>query len=256
MPLEGREVSALHEAMLSRHKDDLVVGECKDGPTWTASHLRLDYWVLRRSWRNPAMIGYEVKSGRADWLRDDKWRGYLPLCNELWFVVEKKDAIQEGELPPEVGLLRLAGARLVTVRRAVWREITFPESLATYVLMCRTRIVNDVRTPERNRTDEWRAWLEEGNEARLVGRAASKKIRRVLDERVVAVEQENARLRTENERLSALKTVLDERGVAWNGWGKPELVADELVAPKWAREQVSAAHRALGWLLNGSQEAT
>jgi hypothetical protein len=247
-------VSALHEAMLSRHKDDLLVGECKDGPTWDASHLRLDYWVLRRSWRNPAMIGYEVKSGRADWLKDDKWRGYLPLCNELWFVAEKKDAIKEYELPPEVGLLRLAGSRLVTVRRAVWREIPFPESLATYVLMCRTRIVNDVRTPERNRKDEWKAWLEDRNESRLVGRAASKKIRRVLDERVGSVERENARLRSENERLSALKAALDERGIRWNGWGKPEQVVDELAAPTWARQQVSYAYKALGRLLNGDRE--
>ena len=70
----------------SRHSGDLVVAECKDGPTHYARHRRLDAWVMRKSWSKPALYGYEIKVSRQDFLKDDKWPDYLPMCNELYFV--------------------------------------------------------------------------------------------------------------------------------------------------------------------------
>jgi len=34
---------------------------------------------------NPACTGYDIKISRSDFLGDEKWTGYLPLCNLLYF---------------------------------------------------------------------------------------------------------------------------------------------------------------------------
>lgn len=237
----------VHAAILARHADDLIVGECKDGPTWGGSHLRLDYWVLRRSWTKPAMIGYEVKSGRADFLADKKWQGYLPLCNELWFIAEGKKAIQPEELPESVGLLRLAGSRLITVRKAVWREIACPESLLTYILMCRASVKTEYeRQPQ---TDRWRAWLAQKEEKREIGVAASRGLRELYARDVQKVQSENAELRSRIESADRLRSELEAAGVNWRSYMTARDVAEELNAPRWTRQQVEATHKELGKLL-------
>lgn len=48
--------------------------------------------------------GYEVKTSRADFISDKKWRDYLPFVNEFFFCAPP-GTITKDELPPEVGLL-------------------------------------------------------------------------------------------------------------------------------------------------------
>ena len=69
-----------------KHSKDIFVPECKDGPTHTADHLRMDAWVMKRSWVRPLSIGYEIKISRQDFLNDQKWHSYLNYCNEFYFV--------------------------------------------------------------------------------------------------------------------------------------------------------------------------
>ena len=60
------------DLLSTKHSKDLFIPECKDGPTWGASHLRLDAWALTRSWASPCSYGYEIKVSRSDWMQDDK----------------------------------------------------------------------------------------------------------------------------------------------------------------------------------------
>lgn len=70
----------------AKHSKDLLIPECKDGPTQSVSeHLRMDAWVMNRSWAHPCYTAYEIKVTRSDFLNDRKWRGYLPYCNEFFF---------------------------------------------------------------------------------------------------------------------------------------------------------------------------
>src|SRR3990167_9178859 len=48
--------------------------------------------------------GFEVKSSRADFTKDKKWRDYLPFVNEFFFCAPP-GVIGKDELPPDVGLL-------------------------------------------------------------------------------------------------------------------------------------------------------
>jgi hypothetical protein len=97
-------------AMLeTRHSNDVFVPECKDGPTQTRSHLRLDAWVLLKTWSPITTIGYEIKVDRGDWRRDDKLHQYMPLCH-LLYVVALKGVVPADELPAGRSA-RLGGSR-------------------------------------------------------------------------------------------------------------------------------------------------
>lgn len=245
-------------AIRSKHSNDLIVSECKDGPTQGASHRRLDYWVLRRSWSRPAMIGYECKSGRADFLSDKKWHEYLPLCNELWFIVHDKKSIQPEELPESVGLLRCAGRRLITVRRAVWRDIPIPEGLVTYVLMCRTAVKCDWQDrPDDDRAaraERWRDLLADKDECKIIGRAASRAIRERYEQSVERVARENTQLREDISRMESLKAALANKGIEWSRWLTADSVESEIKAKPWSVSQVKAARDVLDGLLKGVGE--
>jgi hypothetical protein len=240
---------SIHEAVMARHSKDLVVGECKDGPTWASNHRRLDYWVLRRSWSRPAMIGYEVKSGRRDFLGDQKWPDYLPLCNELWFIADPKHVLP-GELPEGVGHLRPAGGRLITVRRAAYREIDPPVALLLYVLICRAKVAAETPLSE---ADYWRVWLEKRTEEQEIGHRVSKALGEKYDRDVRAIRSRVEAQAKRADAADALIAALKARGIEWREWTTATEVEDSISVPKWSRAQVEAAHAQLGKLLNGTE---
>lgn len=241
-------------AVRARHAKDLVVPECKDGPTHYSNHLRLDYWVMRRSWAHPAYIGYEVKSSRADWLKDKKWPGYLPLCNELWFIAARPEAVRADELPESVGLLRLAGQRLVTVKKAAYREIEPPISLLTYVLMCRTEIDREGASDREPNVERWRAWLARKADSRDVGYNVSRALRERYRRDVEQVRSENERLRRSIDGADRLRSELAAAGIEMREWTTAREVEEHLRVKPWTRHRVESAHEALGKLLNGGDD--
>ena len=130
------------ELLKRRHSHDVVVPECKDGPTQSRKHYRFDLWVMRRSWSPLTMIGYELKTTRSDFLADEKWQRGLELCHQFFFVCPY-GLIKPEEVPYECGLIQVSKTwkRLRTVRRAPRREIEVPVDLLLYVLMARSYIV-------------------------------------------------------------------------------------------------------------------
>jgi DNA repair protein MmcB-like len=196
-----------------RHSQDVFVSECKTGSSWgTTGCPRLDAWAMRKSWAHPCALGYEVKVDRSDFLKDEKWRGYLGYCNEFYFVCPSK-LIEADELPEGVGLLWVAttGTRLYTKRRAAFREVEIPGDLFRYVLMCRTAITREVEPLDR--AEFWRRWLEEEDEKKRLGHRVSRSIRRLVEERIEKVEGENRRLGHRIEKLEGVKRALEEAGI-------------------------------------------
>lgn len=229
----------LMSLLAKRHADDLFVPECKDGPTQTGEHLRLDGWAMKRSWAHPCFDGYEVKVSRSDFRRDAKFTAYLPLCNRLW-VVCPSGLIEAQELPVEVGLLwapKTGGDRLVTKRKATYRNIETPESLLLYVLMCRAE-VPEVRRSSETRSDRaryWKDFVEGRTELRSIGNRAARKlrveIRSVLQERDLAVLAAEARrndAERELSRMSHLRQIAEEFGLLDRKnsiWGMRDAIA-------------------------------
>jgi hypothetical protein len=231
MPVD---VKSIVELLRSRHRDDVLVLECKDGPSQGTSHNRMDAWAMRRSWSKPCTWGYEIKVSRSDFQRDDKWHRYLGYCNEFYFVAPF-GLLKPSELPAEAGLLEasLNGRVLRRRKKASHRDVQIDECFWRYLLMCRTRIVDrDVVSKE----DYWREWLEKKVERREFGHRVSRGIRETVETQIESVKQKNRELREENEQLSDVRETLAELGFEkvpeyWGRRGALEAAIKRLADP-------------------------
>ena len=205
--------SALIALLATRHRDDVFVPECKDGPSQFHSHLRLDAWAMKRSWANPLTIGYEVKVSRSDFMGDDKWYGYLPYCNEFYFVCPP-GLIAVEELPESVGLIwsSSTGSRLYTKRKAPRREVDIPEPLYRYILMCRATVEGRERCRFETR-QYWEEWLATRADNREFGLGLRGKLRRLVDEKITKVAAENDALKRRNAEFDDIRRTLGRLGI-------------------------------------------
>lgn len=189
--------------LAAKHSGDVFVAECKDGPTHTRAHRRLDAWVLLKTWSPITTIGYEVKVSLADWRRDAKLHDYMSLCH-LLYVVAPKGVVPPEELPAGVGLLEPVGdERLQVKRKAARREIALPGELMVYVLMCRTKVTRErdgYAADPHWRTAQLRAWVEGKQDRQGLSSAVSRKIRQVF-------ERQQSELEAERRRHDALEAV-------------------------------------------------
>jgi len=206
----------------AKHAEDVVVPECKTGPSQCASMFRImDAWVMPKSWAHPDCTAYEIKVARNDFVNDRKWPQYLPYCNYFYFACPK-DVIRPEELPPEAGLYYACGSsgRLIIKKKAARREVEIPESLFRYILM-RVQV-----EPEHNgetAKDYWRDWLKNKDDDWRFGHRVGQGIRDEIEKRVSKVEKENHDLQ---ERINAYDQIRasikamgfteDERSSAWS----------------------------------------
>ena len=146
---------------------------------------------MKRSWSNSCIDGYEIKVSRSDFLKDEKWQGYLGLCNRFWFVCPAK-LIAAEELPQEVGLIWVAstGNSLFTKRKAIRRQVDIPDSLWRYIVMCRTKIAFTYPSSPEDNLPYFQKWLAEKKEGRWVGSRVAK----ALQKRVEAAEEKSGKL--------------------------------------------------------------
>ena len=167
------------DALLRRHSKDVCVPECKDGPSQMASsHLRMDLWVMPRSWTKPWVTVYEIKTSRRDFMQDEKWPGYLDCCHRFYFACPW-GLIEPGEVGPEAGLcwVTRTGSRVITKKKApTRREVEIPETVWRYILMCRARITREHMMDEN--LEYWRGWLQEKREKRDMGWRVGREIAR------------------------------------------------------------------------------
>jgi len=199
--------------LADKHSEDVFIPECKDGSTWFGSHFRLDAWVMNRSWTKLKFTGYEIKVSRSDFLKDDKHQEYMKLCNEFYFVTPKGICTVD-EIPPEAGLLEIAstGNRLFTRKKAMFRQIDFPASLFTYIVMFRTKIKNNYSD---GMTDlqRWQMWLADKIQNRDLGYSVSKRLKENYEQQVLKVKDENNQLRDKIKEYEDFKKLLTEIGI-------------------------------------------
>lgn len=177
-------------ALAGRHAHDIFVPACKDGPSGRGV-VQMDAWAMKKSWAHSTVSGYEIKMSRSDFMGDKKWHGYLPLCNQLWFVCPY-GLLQPEEMPGEVGLLWASrkGTRVYQKRKAAYREVQIPEGLFRYILMWRA-VIGDEHMEKGSNKAFWQSWLRNKEYNKRLGGMVSKRIR----EYVWKVERENKDLK-------------------------------------------------------------
>lgn len=196
-----------------RHSGDVFVPECKTGPSSMGRGVsqRLDAWAMKKSWRHPLVWGYEIKVSRSDFLNDEKWRGYLPFCNEFYFV-SPPDIIEKQEVPTEAGLLVTTtnGTRLYRKKKASYRDVEISADVFRYILFSRSKITREYY--EQDNKKFWKDWLAGKQELSALGYKVSRTLSKRLKEEVFVQETENKRLKKELENLSNTKQFLSELG--------------------------------------------
>ncbi len=210
-----------------RHGQDVFVAECKNGPTWGTQYMRLDAWAMEKSWSPWRTIGYEIKVSRSDFMADQKWMGYLPVCHEFFFVCPA-GLIRTIDFPPGcgVGLIWVSqSGRLVAKTKAARRKPD-PEQLAqlmSYVLMSRVRVVADMheaaRAEEPSKTKE-QLYRDLVVAAETRGHLAHF-VQRHIRERYEAMEQRAEQAEKLHARVGEIVATLEKHGITWDtesGW--------------------------------------
>jgi len=199
------------KALSDKHWQDIFISECKTGPSGYKGCVRLDAWVMKKSWANPLTIGYEIKVSRSDFLNDRKWQSYLPYCNEFYFVSPFK-LILPSEIPADVGLLWLSstGTRLFTKKKAPYRQIIIPEELYRYIMMWRSHIISEYHRPSPEKF--WKDWMEEKEQKVKFGSKVGKRIQVVIKKEIESVNRKNKYLIERMEKYDEIKKRIEDMG--------------------------------------------
>jgi hypothetical protein len=190
-----------------KHKEDVFVDQCKDGPSHSGGLLILDGWAMKKSWANPCITGYEIKISRSDFARDDKWYGYLPYCNEFYFVCPA-GMLKPEEIPEPAGLLCASktGGVLFKKKKATRREVEPSPNLYKYILMTRAKITREqIGT---SKLQFWEEWLATETIDQNFGHRVRGRLGKVIQERILNVERENKSLVEKMRRYDGLRETL------------------------------------------------
>ena len=197
----------------SKHSEDVFISECKTGSSSSYGGCpRLDAWVMRKSWANPCITGYEIKVDRSDFLNDKKWISYLPFCNEFYFVCPSKLIVVD-EIPSNAGLLWVAsaGTRLFIKKKAPYRDVEIPDSIFRYIMMWRSHIEKEGIRSFCSR-DFWKNWMKEKEQKVNFGYQCGKRIQKVIEEKIDDVEKKNRILKNQIDQYDNVKETLKRLG--------------------------------------------
>ena len=211
----------------SKHAKDIIVPECKNGETWsTRQLLKLDAWVLRRTYSPLTTIGYEIKINRQDFERDQKWIAYTDLCHEFYFVCPA-GLIRAIDLPKGIGLIwtTMSGQALQTKIKAERHQPDLEKfnALMIYVIMSRSVIVNDMHEANKGEVEndrlkvlrEQAAYAESRKE---LAHFVNEHVRKRFDEmsqRCIKAEHGEERVKDFECRLASLGITWDSKSEYW-----------------------------------------
>jgi len=214
--INASEIMALLNA---KHSKDVIIPECKNGETWGARDLlKMDAWVLKRSYSPLTTIGYEIKCSRQDFEQDQKWTGYLDLCHEFYFVCPA-GLIRTTDLPNRVGIIWASKDKLHTKRKAqkVEPDIEKLSRLLIYVVMARSKIVAPNRNEEpeqepKSRLQSLRETVEKANERKELAYFIKGHVRQIYEQ----TREIDFNLRPREENVKRFEKQLAELGIVWD----------------------------------------
>lgn len=202
----------------TKHSKDVIIPECKNGETYGARDLlKLDAWVLRRSYSPLTTIGYEIKCSRKDFEQDQKWTSYLDLCHEFYFVCPA-GLIRTTDLPQRVGIIWASKDKLHTKRKAqrVEPDIEKLSRLLIYVVMSRSKIVASIEERERGEPKDWlqsiRETIEKANERKELAYFIKGHVKQIYER----TRDMDFNLKNREDAIKRFEKQLAELGIVWD----------------------------------------
>jgi hypothetical protein len=223
------QVKGLLEA---KHVNDVFFTECKNGATWSATHLlKLDAWAMKKTYSPLSTIGYEIKVDRSDFENDQKWVDYLPYCHQFFFVCPA-GMIRSDELPEKVGLMWVSTTGKLHVKKYAERRTPDHEkmnSLLIYVLMSRVGITPP---PEQDSVGYKRDYVKKCNDKKELAYFVKSHIKEITqhnkDKEIELLQRES--------RIERFSSSLKLLGIEWdstnNQWQDNQRVENEINALK------------------------
>jgi len=226
LSINGITASQILGLLETKHIKDVFIAECKNGETWGARDLlKLDAWVLQRTYSPLTTIGYEIKCSRADFENDQKWVGYLDLCHLFYFVCPA-GLIHSTDIPSNIGLIWVSkSGRLHTKTKATRAtpDIQKQNGLLIYALMSRSKIVanmmdiNYANEPP-DKLQEYRDIIERANERKELAyfiKAHIKKFAEEVHKKDTEFSNREYEIKNFEERLAKLGIVWDSKNSDW-----------------------------------------
>lgn len=172
----------IKKALAKYHPKDFFISECKTDSTYFTGPqglLIFDGLAVSRSYTNPCITGYEIKVSRSDFQRDNKYHLYLQYCNEFYFVVPA-GLLKKDEIPNDMGLIFYYPdtGKLIKKKKSLYRQIEEPVGVYKYIIYSR---LEQERLPfYEDRADYAKAYLEDRNDKKEIGRKLGSKMAREL----------------------------------------------------------------------------
>jgi hypothetical protein len=240
-----------------RHAEDVFVPECKNGPTQSVGRgelLKLDAWVMVKSWAHWATLGYEVKVSRSDFEQDQKWIKYLDYCHAFSFVCPG-GLIRAADLPKGVGLIWVSqnGESLHSKVKPEYHEPdpVKLQNLMIYVLMARVKAdVEEVKQTENARLRMMREWVEQSEAKKELAHFVKDQIHKRLrdaDERCDDIESKAKAVEEFRQQLSKLGINWDTSADDWRRTWEIRTEIEKLVGAvdHWTLRRIENAGKAM-----------
>lgn len=227
----GHSSGSIKELLARRHSKDVFIPECHTGQFKTGMQS-FDGWSMKRSYSNPLITGYEIKISRGDFTQDKKWPGYLPFCNEFYFVTPA-GLVTVDEIPEGVGLIWTTknGRGLRVQKNSVWREMdeNYSARIFAYIIITRAKVVDSdfsiaragQRREEISDKKYWEKWLQKKEIDYKFGKRVGKAISETVRDEIEKVRLRNRELEKQNREYEKVKEFcgkigLDTAGHFWN----------------------------------------
>lgn len=205
-------------ALQKRHSDETFWLEVKNGRSYRArGGLAIcDAISIKRSYQNPCITGYEIKVSKGDFLGDEKWPSYLPMCHRFYFATPK-GLVQKGEVPEVAGLVWVNEHRVArVVKRAPYRNIELPVEMLLYLLYSRTE--SDRHPFFSNAREACEAYIADSKERDKLGHAVKSKLRNQVAELFRRANEKELLAGHLSKELERIKGVLTQRGLPTDSW--------------------------------------
>jgi hypothetical protein len=102
--------------------------------------------------------------------------------------------------------------------KAKYRDIEIPTTVLMYILMARTNIDRENVVHE-SQADYWKRWIRTKDENKELGYNVSRKIRKLVTEKILNVETDNHKLKKANESYESIKVLLKKMDLSpYGGW--------------------------------------
>jgi len=220
-------------ALLEKHhSNDVFVAESKNGETWANRDLlKLDAWVMKRSYAHFATIGYEIKVSRQDFESDQKWIKYPEYCHAFNFVCPA-GMIRSIDLPKGIGLIWVTqSGKLHHKLKPEYHQpdIEKLNRLLIYVVMSRSKVVSgNALLSEHNLIKERQEYIAKCNDKKELAYFVKGHVRKMVEE----ANNINKSIKSRENDVERFEEKLAKLGIVWesseNDWRHRNNVENEI----------------------------